>query len=450
MEAFKMKAGSTLVLLLFVGCATVQTSQEWGRLQVSGQERTGHELIWEQSEEEQAAIGKKVDELLADGLSRPEAVGIALFNNRLLQSRFEEIGISKSDLVQAGLFTNPSLEALFRFPSGGGRTNVEAGVFFSLSDFWQVPYRKKVAAARMEATIMEVEQMVLDVAAEAKRAYDAVYYLSKSKKETREILKRFREISDRVVLRRDFGFTSEQDIYLTRIMTVEAEMELARFESESAIARAHLNRVLSLGPSQRDYQITKEESEEPRDIPHLEETVAYALENRLDTQMARFKIRQAERSLKLEKARILGHVGIGASYEGDTEGTDLFGPGLDIRLPLFDQNQARITRAEYKVRQAKKSLQALEGKVREELSRDLERILLLQTRGQQFREKLIPLREKTLAYAEQWVKAMQVNRLYLLEAQKGLLQTRREYLQTLMDLQHAVVDLERHMGGKLP
>jgi hypothetical protein len=44
---------------------------------------------------------------------------------------------------------------------------------------------------------------------------------------------------------------------------------------------------------------------------------------------------------------------------------------------------------------------------------------------------------------------MQLNRLYLLEAQKGLLQGRREYLESLMERQKALVDLELHMGGKI-
>jgi outer membrane protein TolC len=71
-------------------------------------------------------------------------------------------------------------------------------------------------------------------------------------------------------------------------------------------------------------------------------------------------------------------------------------------------------------------------------------------RVHQFREKIIPLREKGIEYSERWVKAMQLNRLYLLESQKGLLQSRREYFQALMERQRALVNLELHMGGRLP
>ena len=451
MEAFRIKTGDLIVLLLLVGCASVKTGQEWREFQEIAKERTNQELLWEKSEEEQVAIRKDVDELLADGLSRQEAVRIALLNNRLLQSTFEELGVSKSDLVQAKLLSNPSLGAVFRFLiSSGSGTNIDADGFFPISDLWQIPFRKKAAAAQMEATTMRVGQMVIDTAAEAKRAYDAVYYFSEAKKETEEILKRFMEIADRVVIRRDFGFVSDLDIYLAQAMVAEVEIELARFEAELAIARSHLNRVLALGPGQIGHEIRGGDVEEPAQLPALEGAIEYALEHRPDVEMARLRVQKAERTLKLEKARILKHVALGVSYERDPDSADVLGPGFDIQLPIFDQNQAQIAKAQYRIRQARKSLQALEGQVREEVTRDMERINLHQTWVHRFREKIIPLREKAIGYAERWVNAMQLNRLYLLEAQRGLLQSRREYLEAIMERQHALVDLELHMGGKLP
>jgi len=455
MEVFKVRTKGLIILssvmLLLLGCASVKTGQEWVQFQDIAKERTDGELLWEQTEEEQSAILKEVEALLADGLSRQEAVRIALLNNRLLQSAFEEFGVSKSDLVQAGLLSNPSLGAVFRFLiSSGSGTNIDADLFFPISDLWQIPFRKKAAAAHMEATIMRVAEMVMETAAEAKRAYDAVYYGSEAKNETEKILKRFREIGDQVAIRRDFGYMSELDVYLAQTMIAEAEMELARFEGELGIARSHLNRVLALGPRQMGHEIRGEEVEEPARLPALEEAVAYALGHRLDIQMARFKVGQAERVLELEKARILRHVSLGISYERDADDAEVLGPGIDVQLPIFDQNQARIAKAKYRIRQARKSLQALEGQVREEVTSDLERIHLHQAQVQTFREKIIPLREKAMEYAERWVNAMQLNRLYLLEAQKGLLQSRREYLQALMERQKALVDLELHVGRRVP
>jgi outer membrane protein TolC len=434
MEIRRSRIGGVIVLLLLVGCASVNTGQEWTKFQDITRERMDQDLLWEKSEEEQAAIRKEIDKLLADGLSRQESVRIALLNNRQLQSAFEELGISKSDLVQAKLLSNPTVGAVFRsLISSGSGTNVEVEGFFPISDLWQIPFRKKAAAARMEATIMRVGEMVMDTAAEAKRAYDAVFYLAETTRETGEILKRFMEIADQVVIRRDFGFVRDLDIYLARAMVAETEMEVARLESKKAMAKSHLNRILALGPRQIGYEIRGGEVEELPQIPDLEGAIGYALDHRLDIQMARFKVRQAEKTLELEKMRILKHVSLGVSYERDPGDDEVFGPGVDIQLPIFDQNQAQIAKARYRIRQARKSLQVLEGRVREEVTSDLERIHLHQTRVHQFREKIIPLREKAMEYSERWVKAMQLNRLYLLEAQKGLLQSRREYFQALME-----------------
>ncbi len=455
MEVFKVRTKGLIILLsvmlLLVGCASVKTGQEWVKLQDIAKERTDQELLWEQTEEEQRAILKEVEALLADGLSRQEAVRIALLNNRLLQSAFEELGISKSDLVQAGLFSNPSLGAVFRFLiSSGSGTNVDADLFFPISDIWQIPFRKKAATAQMDATILRVGQTVLDTVAEAKRTYDAVRYLLEAKRETQEILKRFKDLRDQVVIRRDFGYMSDLDVYLAQTMVAEAEMELAMVESEVALAWSHLNRILGLGPGQITYEIKRGEVEGPSRLPTVEEGIKYALEHRLDVQMAWYKLSLAERALKLEKARILKHASFGVSYEREAEGADVLGPGFNIQLPVFDQNQAQIAKAQYRIRQARKNLQALEGQVRDEVTSDLERVHLQQARIQRFREKIIPLREKAIEYAERWVNAMQLNRLYLLEAQKGLLQSRREYLQALMERQKGLVDLELHMGGRVP
>lgn len=451
MRAFKKVIGGILILFVAGGCATVKTDQEWGKLKEMAHDRLGEEIVWEQSEAEEKRIQNEINHLLTDGLSRNDAVRITLMNNRRLQSTFEEVGIFKSDLIQAGLFSNPSLDLLFRFPSGGGRTSIEATGLFSFSDLWQIPFRKKVAAARMEATILHTGQIIIETVAEAKRSYDIVYNLSINEKETEVILRKFREINDQIVLRQSFGFMSDHDVYLSQIMVFEAELELARIRNELATGRAKLNRVMGLKPSQMSYELVpRKEHEVFADLPDLETAVQHALDHRLEVQMAKFRIHQAEKMLELEKKYVFKHIGLGASYERDVEGTEGFGPALDIQLPLFDQNQAQIARARYEIRQERKNLQALEGQIREEVTKDLEHIRLFQTRKQSFGEKIIPLREKVLEYAEKWVHAMQLNRLYLLEAQRGLLQSKKEYLEVITDYQHALVDLELHLGGRLP
>jgi cobalt-zinc-cadmium efflux system outer membrane protein len=450
MKSLKVGLGITCLLISISSCATVQTDQEWDRLQTDVQKRLGEMLHWEQEEKDKAAIIEKVDELLTNKLTREEAVQIALINNRDLQHTLEEIGIAKSDLIQAGLIHNPSLSAFFRLPTGGGGTNTEADGLISISDIWQIPFRKKVASANLEMTMLKVQQAVLDTARKAKQAYDSLYYLGHARTNMKQLLEKIKEISSEVQRRRDFGFLTELDIYLAQIVETETEIALHQVESAHFQAKAHHDRVLGLGPDHVAYELAEESTDQLPEIPNVEQALAYAFNQRLDIQIEQLRIAEAERKLQLEKTRILKEVSIGVSYEREVEGDEVIGPGIDIQLPIFDQNQAQIAKSRFMLRRARRKLQALEGRVREEIIKDVDRINLQHKRCRLLKEKIIPLRKDALTYAEKWVGAMQLNRLYLLETQKGLLESELEYLEAKRELSRALWDLELHLGGRLP
>jgi cobalt-zinc-cadmium efflux system outer membrane protein len=450
MRTISFGAGTLLLLILLSGCGAVKTDREWARLEEATADFTDQRILWEQSDEDEAKIEEEINRVLKDNvLTRNEAVEIVLINNRALQSAFEEIGISRADLVQAGLFHNPSLGMLFRFPFDGDGTNIELEGGFALSDLWQMPFRRKVAAAQMDVTIMRVSKVVLDTLMEVKLAYEKVYYLNLERDEVQKMLEKSEEISKETEKRRNFGFMSDLEVYLSQSLVSRVEMDLAGTEAEINIARAHLDRVLGIGLKHPDYEIEEDGNELP-EMPDLNAALQYALDHRPDVQIARLRIKESERALRLEKTRILKYLDLSASYEKDGEGSEAFGPGVDLQIPIFDQNRASIAKLSYMVRKAERDLQALEGQIKEEIAVDLERIRLYKTKTMTYQEKTIPLNQKAIEYVEEWVGAMQLSRLYLLETQKELLQSQKDYLEALMELRHTFLDLERHLGGSLP
>ena len=159
-----------LSLLLLSGCAQVHTEEEWTSLESLSSD--SNDLVWIQSLEDQAFVDQRVNEELAAPLTREGAVRIALLNNSHLQAIFEKIGVSKSDLVQAGLFTNPKVSALFKFPTIGGTTNVELeSSLLPISDLWLIPQRRKFARAALEKTLFEVADKIRHTRLHAQQAY---------------------------------------------------------------------------------------------------------------------------------------------------------------------------------------------------------------------------------------------------------------------------------------
>jgi outer membrane protein TolC len=387
---------------------------------------------------------------LSDGLTEDDAVKIALLNNRGLQASFEEIGIARADLVQAGFFTNPDLSALFRFPFGGGGSDIEAAGILKISDFWQIPVRKRVAAARFEMTMSKVSEEIIAAAAEAKHAHNEYVALSLMKTDLEKMKKQSEELREHIRYRETFGLAHELDVHAASADALDRQLELMRIESDLLVVRSRMNHAMGLSPDQDKYEVTGRLPEKFQPLPDLETLVSHACSARPDVWMAKKRIEESERILALEKKRIFRDVDSGLAYARDTDGTDLLGPEVKLQLPLFDQNQAQIAKAEYRTRQARKELQNRIGIVREEVSSALRKVLLSREEIALIRDMILPVRGEAVSYADAYVDAMQLNMLYALEARQKLFQTRRDLLQALREHRNQEIELERILGGKIP
>lgn len=436
---------------LVAGCATVDPRPDWDRVGKQAPLPEAPQLVWAQSQADEERIAQSVRELLAGGLTQDKAVRVALINNRALQAAFEEIGVSRADLVQAGLFTNPTLEALVRWPTQGegSGANVELSGSVKVSDLWQLPLRRKVAEAALERAILEVGDTVLATRREAKAAYARAYFLERMQKQAAELVATTEALEQASLRRREFGYLDDLAIYLVRDEVWRARLEAGEIDMELGQARAGLVRVLGLTGGD-PVALSAAPPEPAAALPDVERGVTLAKAGRLDVQVARLKLVEAQRRARLERARVVKEVSLGADWEREVSGAQLLGPKLGVELPIFDQNQAGIARAEYQARMWAKHTQALEGRVREQVSADLERVRFLRLKQDYLDNRMRPLRQEALAYAQKWAGLMQLSQVTLLETQRALLRTPLMSLRARLELHQALAELEYHLGGRLP
>src|SRR5207244_2477606 len=140
-----------LVVVAGHGCVQVNADADFARADQLIEERTGASPGRTENDD-----GGAIIETVDGELTVERAVQIALSNNREFLAAFEEIGVSRADLVQSGLLTNPQISLMTRFPEGGGRADVEFGIAQEIADLWQIPVEKKVAQAQLEQTILRV------------------------------------------------------------------------------------------------------------------------------------------------------------------------------------------------------------------------------------------------------------------------------------------------------
>ena len=289
--------------LMISGCASVQTEQSVDQVRQSLKLPPGVDLIWRQTEKEETLVKQKVAKALESGLTQQEAVAVALINNQSLQASLESLGVSQADLVQAGLFSNPSLGLLVRFPIHGEEngTNVELTGGLNLADAWLLPLRKDVAQASLRRATLEVAQMVLQLRRDAKAAFSRLHFQGKilaKKKEIATVLSSTLETAKR---RRQFGFMTDLEIFNLDADAAQAEIEAAQAKMELEQARAALGRVLGLSGHHRQVELAGDPEGFMHGLPSLEKALAIAQENRVDLRLAQAQAAEARHMLSCWK-----------------------------------------------------------------------------------------------------------------------------------------------------
>ena len=118
-----------------------------------------------------------------------------------------------------------------------------------------------------------------------------------------------------------------------------------------------------------------------------------------------------------------------------------------IELPLWDQNQAQIAKAEYRLRQMEKGLAAAEMRARKEVTDTLAEMDFRRKEIEVLREQMENTLKKETEYAEKWGFRMQLKLLNLLAAQEQELNYRRTYIEALRGIRDADVRLHQALWG---
>ncbi len=298
-------------------------------------------------------------------LSRDEAVRFALMNNPSLQSDFQKLGIAKADLVQAGLFRNPSVNSLVRIRTDSpGDPNVEIDApVLDLADFWQVPLKKRVSEDELEITTKQILQSILTIYADTKIAYDSCLFAYEKYTIMSKTIEMAQELYEWIQYRYQFGFETALDVHLANVRLLNFISDRTLYEAEVKNAFIHLTMLIGSKISAEQFSLTDDLIHQDRDISALRKLNELAMEVNPDVQMQHLKVRQACHRISLERAKALKSVKLAVSYKLDFEGERGPGPGLNFDVPLFDWNQAQIQSAKVDLNQQEKQLLTIQREV---------------------------------------------------------------------------------------
>ncbi|MDE0896443.1 MAG: TolC family protein [Planctomycetota bacterium] len=438
-----------LPTLLAISCVQVEPEPDYDRARELFAKSTGRSEVFDPFAE--GLTQEELDGIVADGLSLEEALRIALLCNRELQAEFHDIGIAHADWVQSQLLSNPSLDALLQFPSGGGRAMLEATVGMELLELWRIPVRTEAARQNLETTVLRIARRAGERLAETRNSYNSAV----AAQELHQVAEQNVELAARslaaVKTLHEAGAADAFEENLARGPLLAAQLAVSTTRIDAANAKRDLARMLSFNRPVDTLALTDPLPEPTTTELDSEALVQQALTSRLDLRAFSTAIEALDAQVLLERRKAWGDVGVGVSTERPAGSGDAqVGPAFSLTLPLFDQNQAQVARAMFKLEQMVKLQEAAQVTVAQNVRSGVDRVNTASKSLAFFNEELLPQAERSLELAQESFAAGRITLITLVEMQRQLLEARRGHVTLRLEAATSSSDLERVVGMPLP
>lgn len=482
----RVAAGMSLLLGATWGCTSVDARPEVDRSADLVEQRLGIRPAWHAPWEGPPAWDAQ------SVLELNTAIAMALQNNRELRAELEMIAQANAELVQAGLLTNPSINFMMMFVSGGGRTMLRSSGFpaQALQDLWLIPSRKQAAQHELQQAVLRVADRAVDLATRIRKLHARIQFAHEAVTLARESTALAEQAVRLLQTRYTAGRATQVELNLTELRVMRLRSDLLAEQAELRTLKREMLMLLGLAGAGDEWQTPPLGAAALPPIPSDEAALlARAADERLDLQAADWRVAAAAERLHMERLAALPETKLGFTFEraparrasvnrlgarvanaaaqGLVNGIEgsmppgtlmpivdeprelkwTAGPMLDIELPIFDQNQAQIAKAasEYRQRAAE-----LEARVQEAIAAVRQALLAARSADEQarlYRDEILPAVRRNIDVAQESYAAGRESLAVFLQAQEDLILARRRELEFKRDALIWRAELVRQIGG---
>ena len=400
-------------------------------------------------------VETKTDALLASlteaPLSAESAVRIALMNNPRLQSTYATLGFGAADVYEAGRVRNPIFAgALLDSSVAGERDQVTFGLVTSFTDLITLRARKRLSLGAFAALKEWVGAQVLAVAAETEKAY-YLYIGAQQVAELRTQIAKAAGLSADLAQRyRDAGNLTPRELALERATASAARLTALEAEVTAFAARAELASLLGLSAGD-EWTAPGVLRLPPQNEDDISSLIALAMGARLDLAAATTRADALADQLGVVNwTRWLGELDVGIERERGTDGAKRTGPTVAWEIPIFNQHEDALLRANANLQIAINEVRAIALAVDNSVRLAYAGLENARARIEEFQTGLIPQRIETVARAQEEVNYMLVGVFELIAFKQDEYDAYQGYMEAVRDYWLARVDLTLATGAALP
>jgi cobalt-zinc-cadmium efflux system outer membrane protein len=379
---------------------------------------------------------------VADGLSEDELAALALWNNATFREAIADLGLSRADLVQAGMLPNPTLWMLFPV----GIKPLELLLRYPIEAFWLRTRRVKSAELDVQRAEQRLVQNGLDVIRDVRLA-SADLALARERAELAGAAAKLAcDIAELTRSRLRAGDATELEASNAQVDALQAQEQHTRWQRDADMARERLRSLVGLGLER--WSTVVEAGPLPLEAPSdRERLVQDALSTRPDLRAAELGMEAAGERIGLARAEVFTFTAILSTK--DVSGQTLSGPGLDIALPIVNQNQGGIAQSQARLEKAARFYNSVRDRIVLEVREASAKLNQARISHDQWQNQILPPLAEAEQQADKAYAAGNVTYLFVLETQRKWLDARIKAATVATDLRRAHAELERSVGRSL-
>ena len=377
-----------------------------------------------------------------------DAVSIFLQQNLQLVAARYDIDTVDAEKLSARLRPNPEVSVGFSdIPLDFRENFVNPQTFsYDISQTFELGGKrsKRIAEANANSEVARAEfQIVLwQLTNDVKRKFYAVLLAESLLKLAKANQETFAEIVDHTKEVFQLGEISGLDLQRLEIEKFKFDTDVANSERDYELAVRDLR--VTLGGDYRAMDIEAAGSidyYQPYEFS-LADLRDKALAARPDLKAAQLTERAADASLRLQDAKRIPDLTLGAGVEQVPEGGSTYNFGVGIQLPVYDRNQGERAKALIQKSRAQNQQQLVTNQVLSEVDKAVVALEIQKRRVELYRSGVLTKVDDIQRLTEFSLKAGESSTIELLDAIRTRRETLAGFYQTLFDYQAALLDLE--------
>lgn len=383
-----------------------------------------------------------------------------LTNSPRLEQARSQIPLAKAALKQATVFPNPGfmtdLQIQFTYKYG-------ATIQFEAP--WLILFRLMAARKQVEQADLELARVLWTFRGEARRLYAELIMASELAATQDELVALTRRLYSNAEQRFENGDAPRLDVHRAKLAVIQAELDAEQAHILVNRSREQLNILIGRSadgamnlPTFLHEQTTNDGSgllpNLSREMPARQKLVQEAYQSRLELKVAQQGASVARAQLNVARADNFprGLVNAGLMVEDRVNGPLVRKTPFvqaQVFFPVFDRQQGRIARSKADINQWNMTEISQRNIVESEVALAYRRVEMARAKIRRYRQEAIPASNQLIKSADLGYKLGQTDINAVLDVQQRNILLRTQYLQSVLEYQLALNDLEQAVGHPL-